>query len=190
MVDINKNIKLAKKYQVSSKYTSLFAHVENNNPNMTLSNLKLIEQNEEKDIIKQANKQKRLDNKKYNDSTITKLKKENLLLMKKNEKIKKKIKKLNDICIRFLNRFDRDRSRDSRSDNSSDNSRYSSSDSNSDSSSEYYRKKRKISKRKKNRKKKKIRERKKEKKKKKKKKRKKKKVMKRKKIGERLKAKN
>ena len=156
LVDINKNIKLAKKYQVSSKCTSLFAHVENNNPNMTLSNLKLIEQNEEKDIIKQANKQKRLDNKKYNDSTITKLKKENLLLMKKNEKIKKKIKKLNDICIRFLNRFDRDRSRDSRSDNSSDNSSYSSSDSNRDRSSEYYRKKRKISKRKKNRKKKNI----------------------------------
>ena len=148
LVDINKNIKLAKKYQVSSKYTSLFAHIENNNPNITLSNLKLIGQNEEKNIINQANKQKSLDNKKYNDSTITKLKKENLLLKKKNEKIIKKIKKLNGICFRFLNRFDRDSSSDSRSDNISDNR----SDTSSDSSSEYYRKRNKRKKRKKDRK--------------------------------------
>ena len=45
-IEINKEIELAKKYQVLSKSTSLFAEVENENLNATLSQLEVVEQNE------------------------------------------------------------------------------------------------------------------------------------------------
>ena len=45
-IEIKKEIELAKKYQVLSKSTSLFAEVENENSNATLSQLEVVEQSE------------------------------------------------------------------------------------------------------------------------------------------------
>ena len=45
-LEINKDIELAKKYQVLSKSTSLYAEVENENANANLSQLEVVEQNE------------------------------------------------------------------------------------------------------------------------------------------------
>ena len=45
-IEINKEIELAKKYQVLSKSTSLFAEVENEDSNAALSQLEVVEQNE------------------------------------------------------------------------------------------------------------------------------------------------
>ena len=64
-IEINKEIELAKKYQVLSKSTSLFAEVENENSNATLSQLEVVEQNENNFSKK---KQKEQLNKKCSDS--------------------------------------------------------------------------------------------------------------------------
>ena len=64
-IEINKEIELAKKYQVLSKSTSLFAEVENENSNATLSQLEVVEQNENNFPKK---KQKEQLNKKCSDS--------------------------------------------------------------------------------------------------------------------------
>ena len=42
LFDKNKSIELSKKYQVFSKYTSLYAEIENEHPNTSISNLKLM----------------------------------------------------------------------------------------------------------------------------------------------------
>ena len=72
-LEINEDIELAKKYQVLSKSTSLYAEVENENANANLSQLEVVEQNElnyiePKNISKREEKDSSSDRDKKSDN--------------------------------------------------------------------------------------------------------------------------
>ena len=101
-LDKNENIKLAKKYQVSSEYTSLYAEIENENPNINITNLQLIEQNK-KENIKEKKKNK---NKKENyykikckdlEEELNEYKNDYNELKRKNYQLTKKINKMKNM---------------------------------------------------------------------------------------------
>ena len=67
--EINKEIELAKKYQVLSKYTSLYAEVENENSNPYLSNFEVVEQSNFEYIEQQNKNQEDEDEKEEKESS-------------------------------------------------------------------------------------------------------------------------
>ena len=67
--EINKEVELAKKYQVLSKYTSLYAEVENENSNPYLSNFEVVEQSNFEYIEQQNKNIEDEDEKEENESS-------------------------------------------------------------------------------------------------------------------------
>ena len=90
--EINKDIELAKKYQVLSKNTSLYAEVENDNANAFLSQLEVVEQSNLDYIEKNNNKESEEEKESSNDSDNN----EDIKCGYKDRKIKKKEKKDSD----------------------------------------------------------------------------------------------
>ena len=100
-IEINKEIELAKKYQVLSKSTSLFAEVENEDSNAALSQLEVVEQNEynyskieKKEQLNKSDSESEDEKDKSSDSdeeSRRKYKKKMNISSKKKEKSKRKV---------------------------------------------------------------------------------------------------
>ena len=100
-IEINKEIELAKKYQVLSKSTSLFAEVENEDSNAALSQLEVVEQNEynyskieKKEQLNKSDSDSEDEEEKSSDSdeeSSPKYKKKMNIISKKKEKAKRKV---------------------------------------------------------------------------------------------------
>ena len=89
LIEKEKNIQLSKKYQVLSKYTSLYAEIENTNKSLT--DLKVVEQNY--DEIKSSD-----DDKDNNDNNSNDDSSDNDSQSSDDKKYKKKFKLENDSC--------------------------------------------------------------------------------------------